>query len=189
MHRGVYEPGVAAGYLVDPAPGRHSSTLSGISSNATMRRYLELTGLQPAARYDYVAKGAEMATTIPVLRAFDSLGLCHFCLLIGEPPFLAWLRTATGWDVDEQELFHTGRRIQALRHAFNAREGITPSQVTLPARERGEPPLEVGPLAGVTLDTKAMRRSYSETMGIDPATGWPLPETAKALGLESILHA
>lgn len=186
MHRGVYEPGVALGYLVDPAPGRHSSTDSGISSNATMTRYIKLTGRSSAARYDYAAKGEEMATTISVLRAFDSLGMCHFCLLIGEPPFLAWLRAATGWDVDDEELFRTGRRIQALRHAFNAREGITPSQVTLPGRERGQPPLSHGPLAGVTLDTEAMTTSYFEAMGIDRASGWPSPEMASELGFDSV---
>ncbi len=186
MHRSVHEPGVGVGYLVDPAPGRHSSTLSGISGNQTMARYLKLARRQPADRYDCVAKGAEMATTIPVLRAFDSLGLCHFCLLIGEPPFLAWLRDATGWDVDEGELFRTGKRIQALRHAFNAREGIAPDRVTLPGREWGNPPLEVGPLAGVTLDTEAMAQGYFEAMGVDPATGWPLAETARELELQSL---
>ena len=186
MHRSLHEPGVGVGYLVDPAPGRHSSTLSGIAGNRTMTRYLKLAGRRPADRYDCAAKGAEMATTIPVLRAFDSLGLCHFCLLIGEPPFLAWLRAATGWDVDEQELLRTGRRIQALRHAFNAREGILPEQVTLPAREQGKPPLEIGPLAGVTLDAEAMSRGYFEAMGVNPSTGWPLPEAARELGLESV---
>ena len=114
--------------------------------------------------------------------------LCHFCLLIGEPPFLAWLRAATGWDVNDRELFRTGRRIQALRHAFNAREGVTPAQVTLPGRERGQPPLEIGPLAGVTLDTEAMTKSYFEAMGIEAATGWPLPQTAVDLALDSMLH-
>ena len=186
MHRSVHEPGVGVGYLVDPAPGRHSSTLSGISGNQTMARYLKVAGRQPAGRYDCRAKGAEMATTIPVLRAFDSLGLCHFCLLIGEPPFLAWLRDATGWEVDEVELFRTGKRIQALRHAFNAREGIAPGQVTLPGREWGNPPLGVGPLAGVTLDTEAMAQGYFEAMGVDPATGWPLAATARELGLQSV---
>jgi aldehyde:ferredoxin oxidoreductase len=151
-----------------------------------MTRYLQMAGREPAARYDYAAKGAQMATTMRVLRAFDALGLCHFCLLIGEPPFLAWLRAATGWDADDGELFRTGRRIQALRHAFNAREGITPGQVTLPGRERGDPPPEVGPLAGVTLDEETMTRSYFEAMGIDAATGWPLPETAADLELDSM---
>jgi len=184
MHRGLHNPGVAVGYLVDPAPGRHTSTYTGISSGPTMARYLKLAGREPAGRYDCAAKGAEMATTIPVLRALDALGLCHFCLLIGDPPFLAWLRAATGWDVDEAEFFTIGRRIQTMRHGFNAREGITPNQVTLPGRERGEPPLEDGPLAGIGLDAGAMASGYFDTMGINTETGWPLEETVAELGLE-----
>jgi aldehyde:ferredoxin oxidoreductase len=186
MHRGVYEPGVAVGYMVDPAPGRHSSTFSGISQNPNLARYLRLAGRQPGGRYDYAAKGGEMATTMAVLRAFDALGLCHFCLMIGEPPFMAWLRAATGWDVDDSEFLLIGKRIQALRHAFNARHGVRAEQVTLPGRERGDPPLDAGPLAGITLDSKAMARSYYEAMGIDPLTGWPLPDTASDLRLESL---
>jgi aldehyde:ferredoxin oxidoreductase len=186
MHRGLYNPGLAAGYLVDPAPGRHTATNAGMSGSPPLAPYLKLAGQTPAARHDYVAKGAEMATTMSFLRAFDALGLCQFCLLMGEPPFLQWLQAATGWGVDEGELFRTGRRIQALRHAFNAREGITPEQITLPGRERGQPPLEVGPLAGVTLDAEAMAEGYFEATGIDPATGWPLPQTAKTLGLHSV---
>jgi len=186
MHRGLHNPGVAVGYLVDPAPGRHTATCTGMSSGPTMARYLKLANRQPASRYDYAAKGAEMATTIPVLRALDALGLCHFCLMVSDPPFLAWLCAATGWDVDEAEFSIIGRRIQALRHAFNAREGITPERVALPGRERGEPPLSDGPLSGITLNTEAMATSYFETMGIDMETGWPRKETAEELGLDSL---
>ena len=125
-----------------------------------------------------------MAVLMPLLRAFDALGLCHFCLLIGDPPFLAWLRAATGWDMEEKEFLTVGRRIQALRHAFNAREGITPGHITLPARELGDPPLSDGPLAGITLDPDAMARSYFEGIGIDAETGWPSEAIAAELGLE-----
>ena len=186
MHRSLHEPGVGVGYMVDPAPGRHSSTYSGITDNANFAPYFKVDGRSPAARYDCLAKGAEMATTIPVLRAFDALGLCHFCLLMGEPPFVEWLRAATGWNLDEAEFFRIGRRIQALRHAFNAREGISPAQITLPGREQGEPALEVGALAGVSLDAEAMRRGYYEAMGIDAESGWPLPQTARELGLDEL---
>jgi len=186
MHRSLHNPGVGVGYLVDPAPGRHTSTDAGIVENPTMRRFLTAQGRKPAGRYDMIGKGAEMAVTMAVLRAFDSLGLCQFCLLMGEPPFLDWLRAATGWDVDDRELLTTGRRIQALRHAFNAREGIVPPQVTLPGRERGEPPLEAGPLAGVRLDTDAMSRGYFAALGVDEETGWPLAETSEALDLHLV---
>jgi len=186
MHRGLYEPGVAVGYLVDPAPGRHTASNSGISSAPAFAPYLKLDGRLPAGRYDYAAKGAEMATIMPVLRALDSLGLCMFCLSFGEPPFIEWLRAATGWDVDEAELLRTGQRVQALRHAFNAREGIVPQQVTLPGRERGDPPFDAGPLADRTLDAAVMAESYFEAMGIDATTGWPAPETARELGLDSL---
>jgi aldehyde:ferredoxin oxidoreductase len=183
MHRSLHSPGVGVGYLVDPAPGRHTSSDAGIADNPTMMRFLAAEGRKLADRYDLTGKGAEMAVTMAVLRAFDSLGLCQFCLLMGEPPFVEWLRAATGWDVDDQELLTTGRRIQALRHGFNARDGISPRQVTLPGRERGDPPLQAGPLAGIELDTAAMREAYFATMGVDSETGWPLPETAKALDL------
>jgi aldehyde:ferredoxin oxidoreductase len=119
---------------------------------------------------------------MPVLRAFDSLGLCQFALQMGDPQFLDWLNAATGWGIDETEFFQIGRRIQVARHLFNARHGLPP-QFDLPARERGEPPQTDGPVAGVTLDPQAMAAGYFETLGIDPKTGLPLPETARELEL------
>ncbi len=186
MHRGIYEPGVALGYQVDPAPGRHTATNSGVAAVEAFAPYFALHASQPAGRYDYAEKGPTFAIAIPVLRAFDSLGLCQFALAMGNPPFLKWLNAATGWDIDEAEFFRIGKRIQVLRHAFNAREGL-PAQVPLPARERGVPPQAAGPVAGVTLDLEAMARGYFAALGVDPATGFPLPETIHELGLEAVL--
>lgn len=183
MHRGMHEPGVSVGYQLDPAPGRHTSTASGIAEHAAFSPYFAMTGRKPAARYDYAAKGVTQATIIPVLRAFDSLGLCQFAMQMGNPPFLQWLNAATGWDMHEAEFHRAGRRIQVLRHAFNARHGL-PACFPLPARERGEPPQASGPVAGVTLDTEAMAASYFATLGLDPSTGYPLTDTAKELGLD-----
>ena len=159
MHRGLYEPGVALGYAVDPAPGRHSSTLSGLVGLSPFAPYLALRGLRLPGRYDYEAKGRVMAVVMAVLRAYDSLGLCHFALQMGDPPFLEWLNAATGWGFDEAEFLEVGRRIQALRHSFNRREGL-PDRFPLPTRERGDPPQEAGPTAGITLDVEAMAEAY-----------------------------
>ncbi len=183
MHRGLYEPGVAAGYALDPAPGRHTSTNSGNAGVAAFAPYFALHGRKPAGRYDYAEKGITQAISMCMYRAFDSLGLCQFSLLMGQPPFLEWLNTATGWGMDEAELFRVGKRIQVLRHAFNARHGL-PSQFPLPGRERGEPPQEAGPQRGLRLDLESMAQTYFSFLGLDPHSGLPLPETARELGLE-----
>jgi len=169
MHRGVYEPGVALGYAVDPAPGRHSATLSGMADLAPFAPYLALHGLRPPARYDYEAKGRAFGVIIPLLRAYDSLGLCHFALQMGEPPFLDWLNAATGWGMDERAFLEVGRRIQRLRHAFNRREGL-PDRFPLPARERGDPPQETGPTAGITLDMESMVEAYFKMLETEHGT-------------------
>ena len=182
MHRGIYEPGTAAGYALDPAPGRHTSTNAGNAEVAAFASYFALLGRKPAARYDYAGKGVTQAIAMPLYRAFDSLGLCQFALLMGEPPFLAWLNAATGWGVSKAEFFRIGKRIQVLRHAFNAKHGLPP-QFPLPKRELGDPPQSLGPVKNRTLDMQAMARHYFEFMGIDPHTGLPLPETQQELDL------
>ena len=148
-----------------------------------MAPFLALAGRKPAARYDYAEKGVTQAIAMSTLRAYDALGLCHFALQMDDPQFLDWLNAATGWDVNVAEFYQIGRRIQILRHMFNARHGLPP-QFELPARERGEPPQPIGPLVNVTLDTEAMAAGYFRTLGLDPATGWPLPETARELRFE-----
>jgi aldehyde:ferredoxin oxidoreductase len=145
--------------------------------------YFTLLGRKLAARYDYTGKGITQAIAMSLYRAFDCLGLCQYALLMGEPPFLEWLNTATGWGVDEPELFRTGKRIQVLRHAFNARHGL-PSQFPLSKRELGDPPQAVGPVRDRTLDMAAMTGSYFAFLGLDPQTGLPLPQTAAELGLD-----
>ena len=186
MHRGIFEPGVAAGYALDPAPGRHTATNSGNAAVASFAPYFALYGLHPAARYDYAGKGVTQAIAMPLYRAYDSLGLCQFALLMGQPPFLEWLNAATGWGVDQAEFFQIGKRIQVLRHAFNAKHGLPP-QFALPARERGDPPQSAGPVANRTLDMQTMAKTYFEFLGIDSHTGLPRPETLQELDLDSVM--
>lgn len=182
MHRGLYEPGVAVGYALDPAPGRHTSTNSGSAAVPAFLPYFSMLGRKPAGRYEYAEKGATQAIAMCLYRAVDSLGLCQFSLLMGQPPFLEWVNAATGWGMDEAEFYRAGRRIQVLRHAFNAARGLPPSR-PLPARETGEPPQAVGPLRDRMLDMPAMARGYFSVLGIDPRSGLALPETAAELDL------
>jgi len=61
----------------------------------------------------------------------------------------------TGWDRSMDELLKAGERVANMRHVFNLREGINPLKRELHTRIIGNPPLEVGPLAQVTVDIKA----------------------------------
>jgi aldehyde:ferredoxin oxidoreductase len=188
MHRGIYVPGVAAGYALDPAPGRHTSTDSGTAELASFLPYFNLLGRQPAKRYDYAEQGVTQAISMCLHRAYDSLGLCHFALRIGMPPFLEWVNAATGWDLNEAEFYRIGKRIQVLRHMFNAKHGL-PAQFPLPKRELGDPPQKIGPVKNRTLDMQAMAGGYFSFLGIDPHTGVPLPETIQELDLEDAVSA
>jgi aldehyde:ferredoxin oxidoreductase len=187
MHRGLYKAGVALGYALDPAPGRHTSTNAGNAGVGPFAPFFAMLGRRPASRFEFAEEGVTQAISMPLYRAFDSLGLCQFSLLMGQPPFLAWLNAATGWEVDEAEFYQIGKRIHVLRHAFNARHGLPP-RFDLPGRETGHPPESVGPLAKRTLDVDAMAQSYFEFLGLDAQSGLPLPATVHELGLESELR-
>ena len=82
----------------------------------------------------------------------------------------------------------TGARIQTVRHCFNIREGIQASDVKLPQRMLGQPPLEEGPLSGVRIDVDSLARDYRQAMGWDPDSGKPQTGTLKKLGLTQLLE-
>jgi aldehyde:ferredoxin oxidoreductase len=100
----------------------------------------------------------------------DSLILCKFLRGVfedfhGEAAEL--LRAVTGWDVTAAELRQVGRRVVALRKAFNIREGWTPGDDTLPERFLREA-LPDGASAGASVPRErlaAMIRSYNLARG------------------------
>jgi aldehyde:ferredoxin oxidoreductase len=117
------------------------------------------------------------------LQVVNSAGLCMFSLMMGQPPVRGWINAATGWALELDDLMRIGHRIQVLRHAFNLREGINPLDTPLPARARGEPPLEEGPVRGVTLDMETMIAEWAKAMGYDVETGVPTDELLDSLRL------
>lgn len=81
---------------------------------------------------------------------------------------------ATGWDTSLHELIQVGERTTTLARLFNAREGFTRADDTLP--DRMFEPLETGSLTGVKLDRGQFEHAldlYYEMMGWDVVTGIP----------------
>jgi aldehyde:ferredoxin oxidoreductase len=129
-----------------------------------------------SGRHDRLAGGtAHVAAAVATedrAAVMDSLILCKFLRGVFEDPFPEWARllaTVTGWDVDGAELEATARRIVLAKRAFNAREGWTRADDTLPDRFLEEP-LEMasGRSASLTRDRlDAMIQGYYEARGLD----------------------
>ena len=102
----------------------------------------------------------------------DALVLCKFVRGAMDDLFAesaALLEAVTGTAYDAASLRAVARRIIDLRKAWNAREGWTPAEDTLPARLLEEP-IPDGPARGATLPEERLRRmirSYNLERGWD----------------------
>jgi aldehyde:ferredoxin oxidoreductase len=118
----------------------------------------------------------------------DSLILCKFLRGVFEDPWPEWaalLAPVTGWDVTEDELRTTARRIVVGKRLFNLREGWTRAEDRLPERFLSETlELDSGRVAGLTPERlNRMIDAYYAGRGLDP-DGVPAAETGTRLGLD-----
>lgn len=98
-----------------------------------------------------------------------------------------FINALSGWDVTLQELLKTGERIANIRQAFNVREGLFSPKFKLPARLYGKPPLDRGPLKGITIDEESVKKEYLEAMDWDLETARPSKRKLLELGLEDVV--
>lgn len=97
---------------------------------------------------------------------------------------LGAIRAATGWDMSLEEALCIGERGTNMARVFNAREGFTRKDDTLP--ERLFQPLEGGALAGQAYPREEFERALTQLYtlkGWDPQTGHPLRQRLEALSL------
>jgi aldehyde:ferredoxin oxidoreductase len=127
--------------------------------------------------------------------AMDCTGICLFAVSAGRPmPGLSaqdnalLLEAITGEPWDEERLMAVGERTFALERMFNAREGFTAADDTLPERFFTEP-LTLGKAEGAVLDRAAFQASLADwyaERGYDPERAAPTPETVERLGLHAL---
>ncbi|MDF2629988.1 MAG: aldehyde ferredoxin oxidoreductase [Symbiobacteriaceae bacterium] len=181
-------PSFATTYLTDPTPGRHTAG----GAHALELAYVNLpfpVDVPKVGRNNFAGKGPAHALMTKTKQVQMAVGLCEFSDHVGTLPYQLMIKGACGWDLSADDLLTIGDRIQTLRHAFNAREGIRPADWQLPDRVLGRPPLEAGPTRGVTVDVDTMARGYFEAMEIDPGTGFPSVAKLRALGLDTAADA
>jgi len=115
----------------------------------------------------------------------DSLGICKFFTRTAYllPEQLAKLiAPVTGLEFTADDLMLIGERINNLERSFNAREGFSRLQDTLPKRMQLEP-IPEGPSKGMTIPLKSMLDEYYEARGWDVQTGMPSPEKLRQINL------
>lgn len=118
-----------------------------------------------------------------LVAAVDSSLVCLFVTFaFAAEPFAEAIPHCTGWtDYTADEFVRTGDRIWTLERAFNAREGFTQYDDTLPKRLLEEPMPE-GPNKGKVVPLSQMIGEYYVARGLD-SEGKPTEEKMVSLGL------
>lgn len=123
-----------------------------------------------------------------MLSALDTLGACKFMgLCVATEEWVQLVEHCLGHTFTYDDMMKLGETAVNLARVFNAREGVTRADDTLPPRLLEEP-LPEGPAAGkVNENLPAMLDKYYELRGWDKATGKPLPEKLRELGLDEYI--
>jgi aldehyde:ferredoxin oxidoreductase len=183
MHDPRLAPSYGGAYQSDPTPGRHTQGgLGGYEIGMPPPSWLP-----PMDKYTYTGKGLIEAMIKNSLHTVNASGICSFGVgVLPEDALATFISTVTGWDFDMEEGLKTGERIANVRQAFNIREGFTPMDFKISGRPVGDPPLEDGPTANVTIDADTLRAEYFTAMDWDVETGKPNRSKLEKLGLHDI---
>lgn len=180
MHDLRLYPSLGLTYLTDPTPGRH--TAGSLSSQESLKNFIE--GIEFENSEDPFEMGHYSAKAVQLYQLVETMGFCNFSFYFRAYPFTEMVEAAFGWKVTLDELILTGHRTQTLRQMFNAREGAIRHEIN--QRTLGNPPLEAGPLKGISLDLEVMAKGYYDGMGFE-SNGVPKAETLSKLGLEDLI--
>jgi aldehyde:ferredoxin oxidoreductase len=184
MHDPRNTPGYGTTYCTDATPARHMQ-----GGSAFLESQMPIAGVpfKIPEKYTYTGKGDAHRFMSNISHIVNVTGLCYFALWVyGINMIPQFMESVTGEQYSLDDLLVIGERIANLRMAFNQREGVTFSQWEVPGRMIGDPPLQAGPLKGITIDLKTLTTEYCEKMGWDPKTGKPSSEKLEELNLTNV---
>jgi aldehyde:ferredoxin oxidoreductase len=187
MHDSRLDPGYAIAYQCEPTPGRHTiASYQDADLRSGKKLFPEVQRMVKQADNKEDKKIALHTATSIYAQLINCSGLCLLGVDSMDYPIIDYLNAATGWDLPADAYFKTGRRIQALRKAFNIREGIRPADTKMHKRGLGIPPQTEGPLKGKTVDVDSLASTYYRFLGFDPTTGGPTKETLAELEIDNL---
>lgn len=196
-HMPQMKPNLAINYAVNPFGADHQSsehdpTLMAPKDSQDWIWINKLASFEAADSYGILDENkAKFAfETQKFYSMLDSISLCQFVWgpswqLYGPDELIQFLKYSLDWDTSIEELQEIGeRRINMMRH-FNALEGFSKKEDTIP--ERIFQPIPDGPYAGTGIkkaDFEHALAKYYEFAGWGADTGNPTKETLHRLGLE-----
>jgi aldehyde:ferredoxin oxidoreductase len=194
MHDTRFDPGFIVSYALEPTPGRHTNHgyqwLDLFALNKIFKDLPKMPGafLVKSKYQPNDGRSRHLVAGSNYMQFANSVGACLFGVQMGgELDLPAYTNAATGWDYPPEHYLKMGERIQNMRQAFNIKHGIKPLEdFALPQRVCGTPPLETGPMKGLTIDEKELYDDFLERMGWQTDTAIPSPQKLKELGLSDI---
>ena len=121
--------------------------------------------------------------------ASNCIGVCLYPALFNIPSVQQTLEAftaITGRDSTLKDYLKVGERTICVQRAFNAREGFTRKDDTLPKRILQEP-VKGGKYDGQRIHNfDAMLDYYYGESGFDTKTGWPTKDKLSEVGLEDV---
>ena len=202
-HMPKLKPSLGLIYAVNPTGADHQSsehdTMLFAPMGSPARRWLSSLGVSdesfriPGSRDKAELDELRVRFALLTQRFYsllDTLCMCHFewgpsWQALGPDDILDLASSGIGWKTSVEELMEIGeRKLNMMRH-FNAREGFTKKDDTLPSRFFD--PLPDGPSKGARVDRRNFdeaRELYYSLCGWDGPSGNPPPEKLKSLSLE-----
>jgi aldehyde:ferredoxin oxidoreductase len=187
MHDPRCYPGIAASYVADATPGRHTQYGSWNVEGEFVPEGLNHPTVND--KYTFSGKGQTHKYLSSFGHVVNAAGLCMFGSTITPAMVVPeYLSLAMGKKFTMEDILEIGERIANLRTAFNLREGIRNKEsFKLPGRILGQPPLSAVPTKGISVDNETQLRDYYMAMGWNTETGVPKRAVFKRLGLDFAL--
>ncbi|MFQ6000293.1 MAG: aldehyde ferredoxin oxidoreductase family protein [Anaerolineae bacterium] len=180
MHDPRASAGVALSYVTSPRGACHNkSDMYWVD----VGRIIEEIGVVATDRFREEGKAEVVA------RHQNWRGVCDAlitCILMNVPVqgVVEMLNTATGWDMDLEEMMTIGERIFNLKRALNIKLGWDREGERLPSFLLQ--PLEEGGTGGYVPDVERLLLDYYRVRGWERETGKPTAEHLRRVGLEDI---
>ncbi|MDJ0756975.1 MAG: aldehyde ferredoxin oxidoreductase family protein [Ardenticatenaceae bacterium] len=176
----------------DHDPVYHPKLYEGKPGRPGYKKFLEPLGLtRPQHPKVLNEEKVEFALkTQYTFSAADTISVCQFVYgsswqLYGPQDMANLMEMATGWDMSVDDIQEIGRKRLNLMRAYNAREGLTRDDDTLP-RKLLTKALKGGRSDGIMIEEEELenaKNSYFEQAGWDQVTGNPTRATLEAVDL------